>query len=131
MEVEGGRGMTRMMKSPMSREEEEECPRFFFMSLLFMQTRMIPSPMSQTHSCIFNPHVRVPRTWRPAVYNSMKCNPTSRSQSQHPLLKNLLIALHLIAHFKLCPILKPHAAFIPLSHFRHVLFDVFEGGECT
>lgn len=50
-------------------------------------------------------------------------------QSQTPLLRRLLITLHLIARLKCRPILKAHAAFGALAHLRDVLLDVFEGRE--
>ncbi len=48
-----------------------------------------------------------------------------------PLLHLLLVALHLIADLELRPLVKAHAALVPLARFRHVLFDVFERGEGT
>lgn len=50
-------------------------------------------------------------------------------QSQTPLLRRLLITLHLIARLKCRPILKAHAAFGAFAHLRDVLLDVFEGRE--
>ena len=50
-----------------------------------------------------------------------------RYPSQSPLLRRLLIALHLIALLEVGPVLKAHAALGSLSHLRDVLFDVLEG----
>ena len=60
--MKGGRGKTRMIKSPMSRKEQEDRVLLFFIPLLLMQkvkTRMSNSPMSKTiivfttHMCEF------------------------------------------------------------------------------
>ena len=48
---------------------------------------------------------------------------------QTPLLDDFFKRLHLIPDFEIRPVFETHAAFVSLSRFRDVLFDVFEGGE--
>ena len=66
-----------------------------------------------------------------SLYYMQRSHPSRHSlfSLQIPLLNILLVTLHLIAHLKLRPVLKPHPAFAALAHFVDVFFDVFERGE--
>lgn len=96
-----------------------------------MQRKAYTYIFTYMHTLLSNPYVQLTLLEIRIVDDAccryaMQPTSSTSSKSQGPFLRLLLIALHLIARFELCPVLKAHTAFIPFAHLRDVSLHVLE-----